>query len=104
MSTTRNLSLGQFRELVRDLKPPRLTWDCPFSPLTVSIQMDNVSVILSASPFIALRSGENHVSLSHIQTIKRTTRHGKNAFMVVCNDYTSTNNPVPVEVLLQFPD
>ena len=104
MGTTRNLTLGQFRELTRDLKPPRLVRDEPLEPLSISMQADNINVILSASPYIALRSGNTSVTLSHIQTIKPSVKHGQKSYKVVCGDYTASNDPQPIEYRLVFPD
>ena len=104
MGTTRNLTLGQFRELTSNLKPPYITYSNPLTPVSVYMQSDFMHIVLCASSHITLKSGEVQVSISHIQVIKRITRHGKNAFKIICNDYTASNDPVPVEILLKFPD
>ena len=104
MGTTRNMTLGQFMKEISGLKPPRLTRDEPFEPLSISMQADSINVILSASPYIALRSGNTSVTLSHVQTVKPSVKHGQKSYKVICGDYTASNDPQPIEYRLVFPD
>lgn len=104
MNLTTSLSLGKFREEISDLKPLVLTRDEPLEPLSISMQADSITIVLGASPYIALRSGNTSICLSHIQTVRRSTYHGKNAFRIVCGDYTASNDPQPIGYLLTFPN
>ena len=104
MDTTTGLSLGRFREEISGLNPPYFERDEPLEPLSVKMQVDKISVILGASPYIALRSGNTSVTLSHIQTIKPSVKHGQKSYKVICGDYTASNDPQPIEYRLVFPD
>lgn len=104
MGTTRNLTLGRFREEISGLNPPYLTRDEPLDPLSIAMQVDSINVILGASPYISLRSGNTSVCLSHILTIKPSMKRGQKSYRVVCGDYTASNDPQPIEYRLVFPD
>lgn len=96
-----NMSLGQFRLEITSYKSFQLLYDDPLSPLTFSILFDNISVILSASPYIALKNNAGYLCLSHIQAIKK---HGKaggyQSYIFQCGDYSASNDPIPVRFIL----
>lgn len=101
MNTDTNvLSLGRFRDEISEMKAPYLTRDEPLEPLSISMLVDHISVVLGASPYITLRSGTTSVTLSHIQTIKRSTKRGKKSYKIVCGDYSESDIPRPIEYRL----
>lgn len=104
MDTTTGLSLGRFREEISGLNPPYFERGEPLEPLSVKMQVDKISVILGASPYISLRSGNTSVCLSHIQTIKPSMKGGQKSYKIICGDYTASNNPQPIEYRLVFPN
>lgn len=102
MNLTTGLPLGRFREEISSLKPPYFERDEPLEPLSVKIQADSINVILGGSPYISLRSGNTSICLSHIQTIKRSVKHGQKSYRVICSDYTVSDDPHPIEYRLIF--
>ena len=66
-----NMSLGQFRAELGSYNSFQLVFDDPLSPLTFSTLFNHAAVILSASPYIALKNSSGHLCLSHIQAIKK---------------------------------
>ena len=96
-----NMSLGQFRLEITSYKSFQLMFDDPLSPLTFSTLFDNISVILSASPYIALKNSAGYLCLSHIQAIKkRGKKDGYQSYTFQCGDYSASNNPIPVKFVL----
>lgn len=66
-----NLSLGKFRNEIGTYSRFMLEYDDPLTPLAFSTQFSHASVILSASPYIALKNGVDFLCLTHIQSIKK---------------------------------
>ena len=97
MDTNTSLSLGRFREEISGLNPPYFERDEPLEPLSVKMQADSINVILGAASYISLRSGNASITLSHIQAIKPSVKHGQKSYRVICGDYTASNNPQPIE-------
>lgn len=91
------MSLGRFRADISNMTAPRLTRDNPLEPLSISMPVDSIHVVLGAFPYIALHSGPASVTLSHIQTVKRSTKGGRKSYLIVCGDYTTSNVPQLVE-------
>lgn len=101
MSTDTNvLSLGRFRDEISRAKAPYLTRNEPLESLSISMSVDHIGVVLGASPYITLRSGTTSVTLSHIQTIKRSTKRGRKSYKIVCGDYSESDTPRPIEYRL----
>lgn len=114
MNLNTSLSLGEFREEIRNLKPPFLTRNEPLEPLNISMQADHISIVLGASSYIALRSGNTSVTLSHIMDIIPSAKPGRKkrgqkverwrgSYLIVCGDYTLSDDPRPVKYYLTFP-
>lgn len=99
---TNVLSLGRFRDEISRVKAPYLTRDNPLEPLSISMPVDHIHVVLGASPYISLRSGTVSVTLSHIQTIKRSIKGGVKGYRIVCGDYTASIEPRPVEYHIYY--
>jgi len=99
---TTGLSLGQFRNEISRMKDSRLTRDEPLEPLSISMPIDHIAVALGASPYISLRSGSTSVALSHVRAVKRSVKGGVKSYKIICNDYSTSNVPVPVEYRLFF--
>lgn len=96
-----NMSLGQFRAELGSYNSFQLVFDDPLSPLTFSTLFNHAAVILSASPYIALKNSSGYLCLSHIQAIKKCGKtDGYQSYIFVCNDFTISNDPVPVRYVL----
>lgn len=96
-----NMSLGQFRAEIGSYNSFQLTFDDPLSPLTFSTLFDRATVILSASPYIALKNSAGNLCLSHIQSIKKRGKtDGYQSYIFLCNDFTLSNDPTPVRFVL----
>lgn len=96
-----NMSLGQFRAEIGAYSSFQLTFDDPLSPLTFSVLFDRAVVILSASPYIALKNSAGNLCLSHIQAIKKRGKtEGYQSYIFLCNDFTSSNDPISVKYVL----
>jgi len=97
-----NLSLGKFRTEIEMYSRFMLEYEDPLTPLTFSIQFDHASVILSASPYIALKNGVDFLCLSHIQSIKKKREtDGYQAYIFVCGNYSIDDDPIPVRFTLK---
>ncbi len=97
-----NLSLGKFRTEIGTYSRFMLEYEDPLTPLAFSVQFDHASVILSASPYIALRNGVDSLCLSHIQSIKRKGKtEGYQAYIFICNNYSMDGDPIPVRFTLK---
>lgn len=96
-----NMSLGQFRAEIGSYSSFQLTFDDPLSPLTFSTLYDHAAVILSASPYIALKNSAGRLCLSHIQAIKKRGKtEGYQSYIFLCNDFSPTNDPISVKYIL----
>lgn len=96
-----NMSLGQFRAEIGSYSSFRLMFDDPLSPLTLAVSFDHAIVILSASPYIALKNSSGYLCISHIQSIKKRGKtDGYQSYIFVCNDFTLSNDPIPVKYVL----
>ena len=96
------MSLGQFRSEIMSYKSFQLLFDDPLTPLSFSVLFDQISVILSASPYIALKNSAGYLCLSHIQTIKKRGKDdGLQSYMFQCGDYSASNDPIPVTFVLK---
>lgn len=96
-----NMSLGQFRSEIGLYNRFQLLFDDPFSPVTFSTLFDHATVILSASPYIALKNSAGYLCLSHIQAIKKRGKtEGYQSYIFQCGDYSSSNEPIPVKYVL----
>lgn len=82
------MSLGTFRTDVKELTALYFEADNPLEPLYVYMPVDRISVILSASPYIALRSGSTSIALSHIRWIERSIKGGRKSYEIICANYT----------------
>lgn len=51
-----NMSLGQFRSEIGAYKHFQLLADDPLSPISISAMFDHAVVVLSASPYVALKN------------------------------------------------
>lgn len=96
-----NLSLGQFRSEIGAYKHFQLLADDPLSPISISTWFDHAVVVLSASPYIALKNSTGHVCLSHIFAVKKRRKTGEiQPYIFFCNDFSLENNPVEVRYVL----
>lgn len=98
------ISLGQFRNEISTLSGLHLTRDEPLEPLSVSMPVDRVGVILGASPYITLHSGAATAVLSHITEIKRSAKGGRKSYKVTCSSYESSDTPIQVQFQLYYAD
>lgn len=97
-----NMSLGQFRSEIGSYNSFQLMFDDPLNPLSFSTLFDHVSVILSASPYIALKNSAGYLCLSHIQAIKKRGKtDGYQSYIFQCGDYTVSNDPIPMKFVLK---
>lgn len=96
------LSLGQFRNEISALSGLHLTRDEPLEPLSVSIPVDRVCVVLGASPYIVLHYGSAAAVLSHITEIIRSNKGGRKSYKTVCNSYASSDVPVQMQFRLFY--
>jgi len=96
------ITLGRFQQEISGMKGLELIRDEPLEPISIHMPVEHVHVILSASPYIALRSGSVHICLSHIQTIRRSTKRGRKLYRIKCGDYTASDTAVPVEYCLWY--
>lgn len=97
-----NLSLGEFRAEIGIYSQFCLEYEDPLTPLTFSTQFDHASVILSASPYIALKKGVDFLCLSHIQSIKKKRKmDGYQSYIFICGDYSIGGDPIPVRFTLK---
>lgn len=97
-----NLSLGKFRSEIGMYNRFMLEYDDPLAPLAFSVQFNHVSVILSASPYIALKNSVDFLCLSHIQSIKKKRKtDGYQSYIFICGDYSVDGDPVPVRFTLK---
>jgi len=94
------ISLGKFRAEIASMTAPRLVRNEPLEPLSISVHANSVNVVLGASPCISLCSGLTSVVLSHILEIKRSIKGGERSYKIICDDYTASDIPVPVEYRL----
>jgi len=96
------ISLGRFRTETEPYNHFLLTYEDPLTPLSFSIHFDHIAISLSASPYIALKNSDAKLCLSHVETIKK---HGSNdkekGFILLCNDHSLANAPVPVKFSLK---
>ena len=96
-----NLSLGQFRSEIGSYHQFQLLADDPLSPISFSVCFDHAAVVLSASPYIALKNSAGHVCLSHIQSIKKRVKTGEyQSYIFMCNDFSVSNDPTEVRFVL----
>lgn len=96
-----NMSLGQFRAEIVGYSSFQLVFDDPLSPLTFSVLFDDAAVILSASPYIALKNSAGYLCLSHIQAIKKRGKtEGYQSYIFSCRDLSLSNDPIPVKFVL----
>jgi len=96
-----NMSLGQFRLEIGAYNRFQLLFDDPLSPISFSTQFDHASVILSASPYLALKNSNDCLCLSHIQAIKKRGRtEGYQSYIFLCNDFSFSNDPTPMKFIL----
>lgn len=107
MDTNENnlgLSLGRFCREVAKMENPRflLKINEVLNPLAISAPIDRITVILGASPYIAMHSGLASITLSHIQEIKRSVKRGRKSYKIICGDYTASNTPEPVAYYLYY--
>lgn len=97
-----NLSLGKFRAEIGTYSRFMLEYDDPLTPLAFSTQFNHVSVILSASPYIAMKNGVDFLCLSHIQSIKKKGKaDGYQVYLFTCGDYSIDGDPIPVKFTLK---
>lgn len=95
------ITLGQFRNEIGTVTDLHFTVDNPLEPLSISMPVDRVGVVLGASPYITLHSGSAAAVLSHITRIRRSVKDGKRSYKIACNDYSSNfDNPAQVEFRL----
>lgn len=96
------ISLGRFRAETESYDNFLLTYEDPLTPMSFSIHFDHLMVCLSASPYIALKNSDAKLCLSHVEIIKK---YGSNAkekgFILLCNDHSLANAPVPVKFSLR---
>lgn len=97
-----DITLGRFREEIGRMNALHLIRDEPLEPLSISMPVDRIGVILGASPYIALHSGTASVTLSHIQTVKRSIKGGQKSYRIICGNYTASNVPQLVEYRLFY--
>lgn len=98
---TPNISLGRFRSEVGAYKHFKCTFDNPLSPFGISSTFNSISVSLSASPYIALKAGDTHFYLSHIQDVVKGRKADEGqTYTVLCEDYTQSNEPTTVKFKL----
>lgn len=96
-----NMSLGQFRAEITAYNSFQLTFDDPLSPLTFSVLFDHAAVVLSASPYIALKNSAGYLCLSHIQAIKKRGKtDGHQSYTFSCGDLTLSDTPTPIKYVL----
>lgn len=96
-----NMSLGQFLAEIGSYDSFQLMFDDPLSPLSFSILFDCATVVLSASPYVALKNSADYLCLSHIQAIKkRGKKDGYQSYIFICNDFTLSNTLTPVKYVL----
>lgn len=96
-----NMSLGQFRAEIGSYNSFQLMFDDPLSPFSFSTMFDHASVILSASPYIALKNSAGYLCLSHIHAIKKRGKtDGYQSYIFQCNDFTASNDPSPMKFVL----
>lgn len=96
-----NMSLGQFRAEILAYSSFQLTFDDPLSPLSFSAMFDHAAVVLSASPYIALKNSTGYLCLSHIQAIKKRGKtEGHQSYIFLCGDLTLSDDPTPVKYVL----
>lgn len=96
-----NMSLGQFRSEIGAYKHFQLLADDPLSPISISAMFDHAVVVLSASPYIALKNSVDRVCLSHIFAIKKRRKTGEiQSYIFSCNDFSLGNNPIEVRYVL----
>lgn len=97
-----NLSLGRFRSEIGGYSHFRLYLDEPLNPLSFSASFDNIMVVLSASPYIALKNSAGHLCLSHIQSIEKVERDGKTqSYMLSCKDLAPMRDYPDVRFVLE---
>lgn len=94
------ISLAQFRGEIASTKNLQLTNDDPLRPSSIDMKVDHVTVVLGASPYIALKNACGSICLSHIKSIKRSLASGRRSYIIRCGDYTVSNDPVPVDYWL----
>lgn len=96
-----NMSLGQFRAEIVAYNSFQLTFDDPLNPLTFSARFDHATVVLSASPYIALKNSDGYLCLSHIQAIKKRRKTGGyQSYTFICGDFSLSDTPIPVKYVL----
>ena len=96
-----NMSLGQLRAEIGAYSRFQLTFDDPLSPLTFSTTFDHATVILSASPYIALKNSVDYLCISHVHAIKKRGKtDGYQSYILQCNDFTASNDPIPMKFVL----
>ena len=96
------ISLGQFRNEIGTLPGLHLTRDEPFEPLSVSMPVDRVCVVLGASPYIVLHSGSATAVLSHIAEIRRSNKGGRKSYKIACNSYANSAVPAQMQFRLFY--
>ena len=96
------ISLGRFRTETEAYKHFLLTYEDPLTPLSFSVRFDHIAVSLSASPYIALKNSDAKLCLSHVEVIKKYISNAKEkGFILLCNDHSSADAPVPVKFSLK---
>lgn len=96
-----NMSLGQFRAEITSYNSFQLMFDDPLSPLTFSVLFDHAAVVLSASPYIALKNSTGYLCLSHIQAIKKRGKtDGYQSYIFICGDFSLSDAETPVKYVL----
>ena len=96
------ISLGQFRNEISTLSGLHLTRDEPLEPLSVSMPVDRVCVVLGASPYIVLHSGSATAVLSHIAEIRRSNKGGRKSYKIACNSYANSAVPAQMQFRLFY--
>ncbi len=97
-----NITLGQFRSEIGACHHFQIFSDDPLRPLSFSTVYDKIAVVLSGSPYIALKNSGGHLCLSYIQAIKKYKKVGRfQYYIVACNDFSPLNDPVEVQYLIK---
>ncbi len=96
-----NMSLGQFRAEIESYSSFQIKFDAPLNPFFFSATFDHATVVLSASPYIALKNSSGYLCINHIQAIKKRGKAADyQSYIFLCNDYTRPDEPTPVKFIL----
>lgn len=88
MEKRQTISAGMFRADIAGMVNPCLTMDELFEPLSISMAVNQISVVLGCSPCIVFCSGSTNITLSHIQKIERCIIGGKErVYQITCKNY-----------------